>query len=239
MKKVFLLMIAGAFALSTSAQTTEKRGDNGGVISVEASEDLTCVPVTFALNNPTAAVVTGQAVFDAPAGAKFTENADEEMVTANDERAGSKKAKGSWNVMEKFDAANPSHIEVAFLSMSNPKVALAGTEGVVFTVYIDASALSDGEYEVKMTNVVVEDFATKNKYVVLGEYNGVQADTQEISAPLKISGGKVEAGSAGVNKVIADEEAAEKSIYNIQGMKIRQTVPGRLYIVNGKKVIAQ
>ena len=151
-------MIAGAFALSTSAQTTEKRGDNGGVISVEASEDLTCVPVTFALNNPTAAVVTGQAVFDAPAGAKFTENADEEMVTANDERAGSKKAKGSWNVMEKFDAANPSHIEVAFLSMSNPKVALAGTEGVVFTVYIDASALSDGEYEVKMTNVVVEDF---------------------------------------------------------------------------------
>ena len=239
MKKVFLLMIAGVFAISASAQTTEKRGDNGGVLSIEASDNLACVPVTFSLNNPTAVVITGQAVFDAPTGAKFTENDDEEYVTPNEERAGNKKKDGSWAIMEKFDEATPSHIEISFLSQSNPTVGLKGTEGVVFTIYLDASALSDGEYEVKMTNVVVEDKTTDNKYVVAGTYNGVDATTPELAAPLVISGGKAQAGSAGVNKITVDEDAAQKSIYNIQGMKIRQTVPGRLYIVNGKKVIAQ
>jgi len=232
-------MIAGAFALSTSAQNTEKRGDNAGSISIEASEDLSCIPISFSLTNPTTKVVAGEVDFEAPAGAKFTEGGEEEeLVEPNTERAGTSNKKGKWTFTPKATDGN-AKLAVAFLTMSNPKVALAEAEGELFKVFLDASGLADGEYEVKMNLAFIQDQESKKVFVVTGSYNGVDADTPELVVPLVISGGKAEAGSAGVNKITIDEEAVEKGIYNIQGMKIRQTVPGRLYIVNGKKVIAQ
>ena len=41
---------------------------------------------------------------------------------------------------------------------------------------------------------------------------------------------------SGIDSINA--KAAAKGIYNLQGMKVNEMIPGQLYIVDGKKVIA-
>ena len=65
-----------------------------------------------------------------------------------------------------------------------------------------------------------------------------QYDLPEIT--FTIEGGAVKkAVRTGIQDINADKaKVAVKGIYNLQGQRVRETVPGQLYIIDGKKVIA-
>lgn len=246
MKKVFLLFAVAAFSLSSMAQI-EKDGYKLNVTLENPAEGSTVLPVIVELAQPTDETVYGwgfQIDFPGFEGKSAQEVVDTKAFEGAKVQKG--KPKFSMDATTWTSRANSSIANIAFATADannmgklicnygNNSDAVTGTEGEVFRINYDTEYLADGEYTITIggpnggaAKLIYYDEAT-DKNVTISE-------TATYTVKFKKEDGKV----SGVNRVVVDAENEKQEIYNIQGMKIRQTVPGRLYIVNGKKVIAQ
>lgn len=247
MKKVFLLFAAAAFSLSSMAQI-EKDGYKLNVTLEDPAEGSTVLPVIVELAQPTDETVYGWGFqIDFPG---FEGKSAQEIVDTK-AFAGAKVQKGKpkfstpdatvWTSRANssianiaFGTADANNMGKLICNWGNNSDPVSGTEGEVFRINYDTEYLADGEYTITIggpnggeAKLIYYDEETSSNVVI--------AESATYTVKFKKEDGKV----SGVNRVVVDAENEKQEIYNIQGMKIRQTVPGRLYIVNGKKVIAQ
>lgn len=125
--------------------------------------------------------------------------------------------------------------------------------GPLVDAALDMTGAEDGEYTLKMWgNGSHPDYVSLTAYwkpddshapegAVAGAstFQGYRQYTLP-SVTFTIEGGKVtKAARTGVQDIKTNNvKAAVKGIYNLQGQRVRETVPGQLYIIDGKKVIA-
>ena len=232
MKKVFLLFAAVAMSVSAMAQFAAQ-GNNHLTVTISDSEDAANVPfsVTFKTDKNLIAIEGKIVTTDVKLG--YSDEEEGLFFAQNKTIFPSAANKGKWGAHESEESG---YVYFA-MAPDNPDKATAVTgEGELMTGIIDATGLADGEYKLTFKDVIFSDNDDSSLYAIVS--NGAQTETLDV--PFTVEGGKIKGGSkSGVKGIVIDEENGEKAIYNIQGMKIRQTVPGRLYIVNGKKVIAQ
>jgi len=135
------------------------------------------------------------------------------------------------------------------------------THGPLMDANLDMTGAEDGDYTVKLLGSASEpDYVSLTLYWTPGDEltpDGVVKGTPTSAVPtastfqgirqydlpsvtFTIEGGKVtKAARTGVEDIKTNNvKAAVKGIYNLQGQRVRETVPGQLYIIDGKKVIA-
>ncbi|MBQ6653589.1 MAG: hypothetical protein IJM81_09420 [Prevotella sp.] len=247
MKKVFLLFAVAAFSLSSMAQI-EKDGYKLAVTLENPAEGSSILPVIVELTQPVDESTYGWGFqIDFP-GFEGKSAAD---VIATNAFAGAKVQKGKpkfsvddatvWTDRAKsslaniaFATADANNIGKLICNWGNNSDPVTGMSGEVFRINYNTEYLADGEYTITIGGPNGGE-AKLIYYDDEAESNVVIAESATYTVKFKKEDGKV----SGVNRVVVDDENEKQEIYNVQGMKIRQTVPGRLYIVNGKKVIAQ
>jgi hypothetical protein len=127
------------------------------------------------------------------------------------------------------------------------------SHGPIAEARLNMTGAEDGEYTLKMWgNGSHEDYVSLTAYWKADDPNapeGAVAGASTFqgyrqytlpSVTFTIEGGKVtKAARTGVEDIKTNNvKAAVKGIYNLQGQRVHETVPGQLYIIDGKKVIA-
>lgn len=108
------------------------------------------------------------------------------------------------------------------------------SDGRVATLLLDASNLSEGTYNIGLRNALV---------VWTDGYNVTQLKTADVGYEFVVkedyAGGPVPTDVKGVMEEDAQHivAPAQRGIYTLQGVKVDSTEPGRIYIVNGRKVL--
>ena len=225
-------MIAGVFAINANAQFKDQ-GNNHMTVTIADSEDAAKVPFTVNFQTDKNLIAIEGKIVTTDIKLAYSDEDEELYFAQNKTLFPTASSKGKWNAHE--NAENEGYIYFA-IAPDNPDAATPVTgEGELMTGIIDASGLADGEYKLTFKDVIFSDNDDSSLYAIVS--HGAKKETLDIA--FTVADGKVTGSTnSGVKGIVIDEETAQKGIYNIQGMKIRQTVPGRLYIVNGKKVIA-
>ncbi len=232
MKKVFLLFAAVAMSVSAMAQFSAQ-GNNHLTVTISDSADPANVPFTVSFKTDKNLIAIEGKVVANDAKLGYSDEEEGLFFAQNKSIFPSASTKGKWNAHESEETG---YVYFAMAPDVPDKATPVTGEGDLMTGILNATGLADGDYSLTFKDVIFSDNDDSALYAIVG--NGAQTTTLDV--PFTVEGGQVKGGSkSGVKGVVIDEETAQKSIYNIQGMKIRQTVPGRLYIVNGKKVIAQ
>ncbi len=134
------------------------------------------------------------------------------------------------------------------------------THGPLMDANLDMTGAEDGDYTVKLLGSAseptyvsltlywtpddaltpdgIKDGSPISPKAGASTYQGIRQTPVELT--FTIEGGKVvNPVSTGVETVAKNNvKAAVKGIYNLQGQRVHETVPGQLYIIDGKKVIA-
>ena len=244
MKKVFLLFAVAAFSLSSMAQLEQDGYKLAATIETpaEGSMDL---PIIITLDQPVESVIGLTMQINLPG---LEGKSAKDVVAAGAVKGVTKMGK------TKFDMDNglvvsedrnmvkaKANVEIGtkanlIFNYLNTDDFITGTTGEVARILFNAAYLEDGEYTITCTGPA----AAANEQMI--KYYDESTDAMkniEGVADFTLKFSKQDGNISGVSRVVVDAENEKQEIYNIQGMKIRQTVPGRLYIVNGKKVIAQ
>ena len=183
--------------------------DNVLTILVESTDDLSKIPVTLYLTNPTNGITAVEATLVAPVDVnKFLFDADEDDFV--------------YDPAPMLSAGTEEHgADGFFISIADSKTRdFKETEGAIITVYFDGSELGDGDYTVKMKDAIS---------VAVGDITYTSAD---VDAAFSVKDGKVTA----VNSVIANAAAAGKTVYGVDGKKATSTQKGQIYVIDGKTV---
>ena len=106
-------------------------------------------------------------------------------------------------------------------------------DGRVATLFLDVSALSEGTYNIGVRNALV---------VWTDGYNVRQLKTADAGYELNLMSDHAQGAVATDIQGIVEEDTkqvspAQRGIYTLQGVKVDRTEPGRIYIVNGRKVL--
>ena len=96
-----------------------------------------------------------------------------------------------------------------------------GTEGDVATADLMVTTAADGEYEFEVKYISISAPGSKE---YLNNWKGYIT---------------VADGVTGIDFIVAENESADATIYDLFGRKVTETVKGKAYIQNGKKFIAQ
>ena len=204
--------------------------------------DITAIPVALHLENAKENVrgiecavilpgLEGKTKADIEAMDLITKKGKNYQITWNDDRCPDG-AGGGYASQIKILSEEGKAGKI-YWAVYNPSDVFYGNSGELCHFTYNASYLKDnpGKYIIKFTNQL--DYNPSISYddgTPTLEFEG----NEDVSFTIDADG-----NVASVGRIIAeDPTSAQKGIYNVQGMKIRQTVPGRLYIINGKKVIA-
>jgi hypothetical protein len=111
-----------------------------------------------------------------------------------------------------------------------------GLQGRVFTLVLDPGFLSEGEYDIDVSNISMVE---SNGYWV-HDYKKpgfsfrfeMREDIPQPPVPTAVKG--VE--ERGSQRVFT---SGPRGIYTLQGVKVETMQPGHIYIVNGKKIVAE
>lgn len=244
MKKVFLLFAVAAFSLSSMAQL-EQDGYKLAATIEQPAEGSMEIPIVITLDQPTDAVMGLTMQINLPGldGKKAKDLVDMGVVVGK--KVGTKYKfdmdNGATFNTSRNVVKDKANIEIGnkanlIFNYYNDADFITGTTGEVVRIKYNAEYLADGEYTITCTGPVAAGDEMMIKY-----YDESDDEIKDIVgvAPFTLKFSKQDGNISGVSRVVVDAENEKQEIYNIQGMKIRQTVPGRLYIVNGKKVIAQ
>lgn len=244
MKKVFLLFAAAAFSLSSMAQLEQDGFKLAATIETPAEGSME-LPIIITLDQPTDAAMGFTTEIRLPGlDGKTAKEVLESGAVQGSVKAGKAKfdkATGATFNTDRGMVADKANVEIGkkanlIVNYNNPDDFITGTSGEVMRILYNCEYLADGDYEITISGPVAAQEKQLIKY-----YDETADEIKYIEGvnEYKLKFTKKDGNIAGVNRVVVDAENEKQEIYNIQGMKIRQTVPGRLYIVNGKKVIAQ
>ena len=191
--------------------------DNVLTILVESTDDLSKIPVTLYLTNPTNGITAVEATLVAPVDVKkFVYDEEEEDFVYD---PGTRWTKGHAPMLA---AGTEEHgADGFFISIADSKTRdFKETEGAIITVYFDGSDLGDGDYTVKMKDAIS---------VAVGDITYTSAD---VDAAFSIKDGKVTA----VNSAVINGAAAAKTVYGVDGKKVTSAQKGQIYVIDGKTV---
>lgn len=207
MKKILLsLLILLGGLLSLQAAETDTH-NNRLYFTVAETADITHVPITVYLENPSINITAVELYFTFPGG----------VVVAS--RQLNERALDSHELTD-GNTDNGYFVSIA----SEQNEAFANNSGSVCTFYCDFSALADGDYAITASGVfaVGVDDNEVTSYTVKDQTSHYTKHNGSLS---------------GVDSIVTDESRGLIEIYNIQGIKILGPRKGQINIVNGKKVV--
>ncbi|MBQ7742090.1 MAG: Ig domain-containing protein [Bacteroidaceae bacterium] len=150
MRKFTLLTMFIVAVLTMIANSANAAGDAGDDVEifavVESTDDVSNIPITLCLTNPSTEICGIEAKFDPPVDVSKFVNTD--LYNSTDR----------WNKNTVVDLSTPTYENNALYCWLRDSedygTPLKDTEGPVITVYFDGSELADGSYTVKMYDVI-------------------------------------------------------------------------------------
>ena len=192
--------------LPLQAQETAAH-DNRMYITVGECSDISQVPISLHLENPSIAITAVEMYLTLPEGAVVSSSSlesrsvDTHIITDGDTPRG------------------------YFVSVASETVAgFVGTSGSVCTLMCDLSALDDGEYTIGATGM----FAVGVTDNVITCYTTDDQDETVTKSDDKVTG---------IENITPDNRQGTLEIYNLQGIRLVAPQPGQINIINGKKII--
>lgn len=205
-KKLLSLLTLFSGFLSLQAAETESH-NNRLYFTVAETADITHVPISVYLENPSINITAVELYFTFPGG----------VVVASrqlNERA-----------LDSHELTDGNTVNGYFVSIaSEQNEAFANNSGSVCTFYCDFSSLADGDYAITASGV----FAVGINNHKVTCYT-VEDQTSHYT--------KHNGSLSGVDSIVTDESNGLIQIYNTQGIKLREPQKGQINIINGKKVV--
>ena len=181
--------------------------DNRLYFTIDNSTNLTRVPISLHLENPTVSITAVEMYFTLPAGVNIVSNQLGERVESTHQITEGDTSRGY------------------FVSVASEEVdAFVGTDGVVCTLICDFSALQDGDYSISASGMFA--VGVDNESVTC--YTATDQDETMT---------KRDGTMTGVDAINVDESEGRLEIYNLQGVRLKEPQKGQINIINGKKVV--
>lgn len=121
---------------------------------------------------------------------------------------------------------------VSLTGSGNP--AFTADEGVLVTIYFNATNLQDGKYTLQL----VDAFAVSNDKVATGSHTTSWFPSAEQLAENAglLTFTKADGKVTGINSATAADVTSAKGIYTINGTKVTAPQKGQIYVIDGKVV---
>ena len=207
MKKFLtLLLFASIVAMPLRAVEVESH-DNRLYFTIDECDDLTLVPITLHLENPSIDITAIEMYLSLPEDARiFTIESTPRSKTNHEIIIG-------------------NTLNGLFVSIASENVEkFEGVDGAVCTIYCDFSALADGNYTISSSGVFAVGVTDEDVtcYTVTNQ-------EEQFS--------KSDNGISGIKSIASNASNGSLEIYNLQGIRLNKLQKGQINIVNGKKVI--
>ena len=194
-----------ACSLIVQAQEIDTH-DNRMYITVGESSELSQVPISLHLENPTIEITALELYISMPQDANLSDG-----ILAAARISDHELTEGNVNGKR-------------FISIVSPKLtAIDGVDGVLCTWSGDFSALPDGEYAINVSGM----FAVEENDGNITCYT---------SADQACSISKSNDSVTGIDGITTDRSSDKLEIYSIGGVRLSEPQPGQINIINGKKV---
>lgn len=216
MKKFLFSLLAMMLSLVANAQEAEVTI----TVALGDTKDPTCIPVEFSLDNNINISCIGGFIKH-PVGSRFVDPedpTDEEMIDCTKESA--RCVKNHQLDFAEDDLEN-GKLQFAFLSRKNDP--FKGNTGKVFSLYIDCSKLSDGDYS--LIPMKIEGVDT--------EYNSYIKEEESAPIEFTMKGGNV---VTGINITSADETSGIKDGKYLQNGKVVIRLKGKKFSSDGMMI---
>ena len=207
MKKFLtLLLFASIVAMPLRAVEVESH-DNRLYFTIDKCDDLTLVPITLHLENPSIDITAIEMYLSLPEDARiFTIESTPRSKTNHEIIIG--------NTLNGF-----------FVSIASENVdKFEGVDGAVCTIYCDFSALADGNYTISSSGVFAVGVTDEDV-------------TCYTTANQEEQFSKSDNGVSGIKSTTHNASNGSHEIYNLQDIRLNKLQKGQINIVNGKKVI--
>lgn len=207
MKKFLtLLLFASIVALPLRAVEVESH-DNRLYFTIDECEDLTLVPITLHLENPSIDITAIEMYLSLPEDTRiFTIESTPRSKTNHEIIIG-------------------NTLNGLFVSIASENVdKFEGVDGAVCTIYCDFSALADGNYTISSSGVFAIGVTDEDVTC----YTTANQEEQFV---------KSDNGISGIKSIASNASNGSLEIYNLQGIRLNKLQKGQINIINGKKVI--
>ena len=205
-KFLTLLLLASAMVTHTQAEEISNH-NNRLYFTVDNGVDLTNVPISLHLENPTTSITAVEMYLSLPDGVSV------------------KSSQLSDRVESTHEIVHGDTSEGYFVSVASEAVdAIIGTDGAVCTLICDFSGLQDGDYIISTSGV----FAVGVAGETVTSYTTINQDEQFT---------KHDDVLTGIDAIGTDASDGRLEIYNIQGIRLKEPQKGQINIINGKKVV--
>ena len=181
--------------------------DNRLYFTIDNSTNLTRVPISLHLENPTVSITAVEMYFTLPAGVNIVSNQLGERVE-------------STHQITEGDTSHGYFVSVA----SEAVDAFVGTDGTICTLICDFSKLQDGDYSISASGMFA--VGVDNESVTC--YTATDQDETMT---------KRDGTMTGVDAINVDESEGRLEIYDLQGVRLKEPQKGQINIINGKKVV--
>lgn len=228
MKRIIIATIALALTICADAQQWEQTTPDASVYIIIDSGDLTALPLHIGYMNSTDESMCGlECTLELPEGVTVLRN------SSGGEALNSLHIYMK-NIFKQSQQDNTNTwLFTCYSRAADVDAKKFRCEGEVATLYLDVSALSEGQYNITMRNAIL---------VWTDGYTVTQFKTADTGYVLKLMSDHAQGGVATDIQGIVEEDTkqvspAQRGIYTLQGVKVDRTEPGRIYIVNGRKVL--
>ena len=206
MKKILTLLFVSIVAMPLLAIETESH-DNRLYFDIGECDDLSLVPITLYLENPSINITAIEMYLSLPEEARITTIESTSRSKTNHE-------------IIIGNTLNGRFVSIASENMEQ----FEGVDGAVCTIYCDFGALANGSYTISSSGV----FAVGVADDVVTCYTTANQE-EEFT--------KSDNGVSGIKSITPNESNGRLDIYNIQGIRLKEPQEGQINIINGKKVI--
>ena len=206
MKKLLISLFACIVAMPLLAVESESH-DNRLYFDIGECDDLSLVPITLYLENPSINITAIEMYLSLPEEARiFTVESTSRSKTNHEIIIGS--------------TLNGLFVSLASENMEQ----FEGVDGAVCTIYCDFGGLANGSYTISSSGAFAVGVADK----VVTCYTTANQEEQF---------NKNDNGVSGIESITPNASNGSLEIYNIQGIRLDEHQKGQINIINGKKVI--
>ena len=206
MKKLLISLFACIVAMPLLATESESH-DNRLYFDIGECDDLSLVPITLYLENPSINITAFEMYLSLP---------EETRITTIESTSRSK----TNHEIIIGGTLNGLFVSVASENMEQ----FEGVDGAVCTIYCDFGGLANGSYTISSSGA----FAVGVADDVVTCYTTANQE-EEFT--------KSDNGISGIKSITPNASNGSLEIYNIQGIRMNKPQKGQINIINGKKVI--
>ena len=201
-----IFLFASIFTMPLHAIETESH-DNRLYITIDKCENITQVPISLHLENPTIDITAIEMYLTLPIDVRISSIEPTSRCATN-------------HKITTGDTPNGYFVSIA----SDEIEKFDYVEGAICTLLCDFSALADGDYTISTSGVFAVGVADEE----ITCYTTTNQEEQYTKKGNAISS---------IESIIPNMSNGCLEIYNIQGIRLDKPQKGQIHIVNGKKVI--